>query len=339
VYWGAFGSIGRAGNDGSAPQPEFIKGIPGFVCGVAVDSGHIYWGDYNLETIGRANIDGSQVESEFIKGAHHACGVAVSSSHVYWTSPDGYVGFANIDGSAPSVTATPGSSPCGIAVDSGYAYYVAHDGSAYKIYRAGLNSPAVKIDPFAATPTGDCGLALGPDQRLYWTNGGFDSSKTSGLWSVGNSPSSPSVFLAPTEPEPWSVAVEATYAYWTTYNGGALNRVRVDGTQPPEKNIVTGIHSEAVGLAVDARPLPAPPVEPPSPGGEAGGGSQGSGGGGSGSTAPPSGAPTPTPPPAKVTPKPKKCKEGFRRKLVKGKKKCVKVKVQKHKHRRHHRHA
>jgi hypothetical protein len=241
VYWGAFGNIGRAGNDGSSPEREFIHGLaPGFVCGVAVDSAHIYWADYNRETIGRANIDGTGVEPEFIKGAHHACGVAVSPTHVYWTSRDGYVGFAGIDGSAPSVTATPGSEPCGIAVGPQYVYSMARVGGSYKIYRSGLETPAIKIDAFTvAAPSGFCGLAIGPPgpaQSLYWTNGGFGSSgSSSGLWSVETAPTAAPLFLAPTEPEPWSVAADGTYAYWTTFRGETLNRVRTDGTQPPEK--------------------------------------------------------------------------------------------------------
>jgi hypothetical protein len=41
---GAGGGIGRANNDGSDVQNKFIRG-PGVGkdCGVAVDSGHIYW--------------------------------------------------------------------------------------------------------------------------------------------------------------------------------------------------------------------------------------------------------------------------------------------------------
>jgi hypothetical protein len=345
--WGAFGNIGRAGNDGSNPEREFIHGLsPGFVCGVAVDSSHIYWADYNRETIGRANIDGTGVEPEFIKGAHKACGVAISSTHIYWTSQDGYIGFANLDGSAASVTATPGSEPCGIAVGPSYVYSMAKVAGAYKIYRSGLGSPAVPVDAFtAAAPTGFCGLAIGPpgpNQNLYWTNGGFgSSSSSSGLWFVGTAPTSPPISLAPnTGPEPWGVATDGTYAYWTTFRGEALSRVKVDGTQAPEENLVTGIGNESVGLAVDALPLPVPPVEPTQPGGgTGGGGSGGSGGdGGSGSTAPSTGSPTTTPPPVTTKPKPKPlvCKKGFRRKVVKGKARCAKVK--KHKHRRH-RHA
>jgi hypothetical protein len=221
-----------------------------------------------------------------------------------------------------------GGSPCGIAVGPAYAYYLTDTGSSFKIVRTGLGAPGPIVDTFTATPTGDCGLAFGPDQRLYWTNGGFNSSGTSGLWSVGNEPTSPPSFLAPTEPEPWSVAVDGTYAYWTTYKGHKLNRVRVDGTASPETVILAGIADESVGLAVDNLPLP--PAEPPPPGGgsePSGGGA--SGGGSSGSTTPP---PTPTTT-APRKPKPPVCKKGTRRKKVKGKARCVRVKKHKHRHR------
>jgi hypothetical protein len=84
-----------------------------------------------------------------------------------------------------------GGSTCEIAVGPAYADYLTDTGSSFKLVRTGLGAPGPIVDTFTATPTGDCGLAFGPDQRLYWTNGGFNSSGTSGLWSVGNEPTSP----------------------------------------------------------------------------------------------------------------------------------------------------
>jgi hypothetical protein len=62
--------------------------------------------------------------------------------------------------------------------------------------------------------------------------------------------------------------------------------------------------------------------------------SGGGGGGGGGGASPPSGgSPTPTPPPSPIThKKPLKCKKGLKKKKVRGKTKCVKIKHGKKKH-------
>lgn len=96
------------------------------VCGVAVDAGHIYWGDRLKETIGRAKVDGSQVEPEFIKSAHQACGIAVGPT---------------------------------------YAYYMTDTGTGFKILRTGLGAPGPIVDTFTATPTGDCATPTGPPTK------------------------------------------------------------------------------------------------------------------------------------------------------------------------------
>lgn len=81
VYWGGFGeSIGRAGLDGSHPEPSFITGIER-PCGVAVQGPHIYW---------TRNIPPGAVE-----------GTAVEGNRV-----------------AEMIIDHPGGDPCGIAADS-----------------------------------------------------------------------------------------------------------------------------------------------------------------------------------------------------------------------------
>jgi hypothetical protein len=276
VYYSSFGTIGRAENNGSVPEPEFIK-TPGFVCGIAVDAGHIYWGDHNSQTIGRANIDGSQVEPKFIQNAGEACGVAVNSTRIYWTSLNGLIGHANIDGSMATTQASPGgSSACGIAVDADGVYYNTKGGSGYVIYRAEPDTPAQPIGTIGVTPTGYCGLAVAAG-RLYWANGGPGSTST-GLWSATTTPPSAPVLLAQTEQEVWAVATDGSQAYWSTYAGGAVNRVGTDGVTPPEKGILTGLH-ESAGLAIDGLshtlpPVVVPPVPTPAP--APGGGSGGS---------------------------------------------------------------
>jgi hypothetical protein len=83
-------TIGRANLDGSNPDQNFITGAPGIpippsLCGLAVDSAHLYWtvqepfGAY-VPSIGRANLDGSGVNQSFISiPGWGARGVAVDS--------------------------------------------------------------------------------------------------------------------------------------------------------------------------------------------------------------------------------------------------------------------
>src|SRR5271166_5665798 len=83
-------TIGRANLDGSNPNQDFITGQPGVpvppsLCGLAVDSAHLYWTveeDLGLvvPSIGRANLDGSGVNQSFISlPGWGARGLAVDS--------------------------------------------------------------------------------------------------------------------------------------------------------------------------------------------------------------------------------------------------------------------
>ncbi len=83
-------TIGRANLDGGSPNQSFITGLPGIpmpptLCGLAVDSAHLYWtldeaaGAF-VPSIGRANLDGSAVNESFISiPGWDARGVAVDS--------------------------------------------------------------------------------------------------------------------------------------------------------------------------------------------------------------------------------------------------------------------
>jgi sugar lactone lactonase YvrE len=81
VYWADYqmvgpSAIGRAGPDGSDPEPTFIPGLSD-PYGIAVDRGHIYWLG-GTSAVSRANLDGSAIESEFIT-ADSPWGVTVDS--------------------------------------------------------------------------------------------------------------------------------------------------------------------------------------------------------------------------------------------------------------------
>jgi len=107
--------------------------------------------------------------------------------------------------------------------------------------------------------------------------------------------------------------------------GGSLTFDAVAGTT--YKIAVDGRGGDAGHFELSLEPFDAPPSEPP-PGD---GGGQG-GGGAPGDTVSPPGAPSTSPPPAKRPSKLKRCKPGFVRKTVHGKRTCVKKKRLRAKH-------
>jgi hypothetical protein len=197
VYWANNGiegtvglmtgtTIGRANLDGTAPDQNFITGANG-PCGVAVDSGHVYWANRVGNSIGRANLDGTGANANFITGANGPCGVAVDSGHVYWAnsgydpaaSTGGYagttIGRANLDGTAPNQSfisgtgsgPTGGSGPFGVAVDSGHVYW-ANIRTPYSVGRADLDGSA--IDPHFIDDEGNLtGVAVNSDPAKLLT--------------------------------------------------------------------------------------------------------------------------------------------------------------------------
>ena len=268
IYFGNHKAIGRAELDGSNVEPDFIP-VSGFACGVAVDSGHIYWGDENEQTIGRASLSGDEVEPHFITAAGPVCGVAVNATGIYWTNLAGGIGHAAINGSGANALAasTTGVEPCGIAVNSDELYYGWHgNGSGvYGITRLSLEEgPFLQpLETMTTEATGMCGIAL-DSSWLYWANGG--PSNLTGDTLGRMAPASPTPFndsFVQTEVAPWGVAVDSSHIFWTVYQAGTIGRSDLSGANPPEQKFITGLQ-EPVGIAVDngAPPAPTPPSTP-----------------------------------------------------------------------------
>jgi streptogramin lyase len=110
IYWGDAENdwIGRANNDGSGVNPNFIKTGEEPV-GVAVDASHVYWAEQDGNAIGRANIDGSGVDNSFIAGIAEPTGVAVNGSSIYWDTLTGTVGRAELSGAILNAKLVSGS--------------------------------------------------------------------------------------------------------------------------------------------------------------------------------------------------------------------------------------
>jgi hypothetical protein len=130
-------SVGRANIDGSSPNSELIDGI--LACGVAADSGHVYWLAQTVQNsyIGRAELGGLNPDYDFAKlKSGFQCGVAIDALHVYWA-------------------------------DLGL-------GAGKDIGRADISNGSGVDETFISGGSGVCGLTVF-DSQLYWVNAGTDS--------------------------------------------------------------------------------------------------------------------------------------------------------------------
>jgi hypothetical protein len=147
------------------------------VCGIAVDSDHIYWGDQNASAIARANLDGTDLSRDFIPvtGSHPgpgmppACNPLVDGAHIYWGAPD-TIARANLDGtgvnnsfiSAPGVGS--GEVPNVCAHDATYLYWtdVVPPGSTSWVGRTSLDG--TDVQPHFMSVESPTGCAVAPSQ-------------------------------------------------------------------------------------------------------------------------------------------------------------------------------
>ncbi len=167
-------TIGRANLDGTGVNEDFITGASA-PCGIAVDSGHIYWANLGPgatgTTIGRANLDGTGVNEDFITGASAPCGIAVDSGHIYWANAGNSsvtgttIGRANLDGTGVDQSFITGADgPCGVAVDGQHIYWANYGpdhlgGFGTAIGRANLDGTGVN-QSFIFTTDATCGVAV-----------------------------------------------------------------------------------------------------------------------------------------------------------------------------------
>jgi len=81
VYWGGFGeSIGRAGLDGSNPEPSFITGIDR-PCGIAVQGGRIYWTrNEPVGSVQSTDLEGNHVVETVVDQGGYPCGMAADTT-------------------------------------------------------------------------------------------------------------------------------------------------------------------------------------------------------------------------------------------------------------------
>jgi hypothetical protein len=248
VYWTNGEAIGRAKLDGSGVEQEFISGVAR-PGGLAVDGAHVYWTDFTGNAIGRANLDGSGVEPTFSSRPNSPNGVAVAGGHVYW--PDEHsIGRANLDGSYVNRNFITGAaSPGGVALDGAHVYWTNEEGNS--IGRAGLDGSEADQE-FITGADSPRGIAV-DGEHVYWANAGTDSIGRADLNGSGANPAFiPGVFAH-------GVAVDGEHIYWTNeqivgeeeaeQEVTSIGRANLDGSEADPGFIDTFTHT---GVAVFA---------------------------------------------------------------------------------------
>lgn len=286
IYWGDVQNhrIGRAENDGSGVNPNFIH-TAGAPIGVAVDSGHVYWASEDGNTIGRANIDGTGVDDNFITGVSKPDSVAVNGTSIYWATLPGPIGRANLDGSNVNKNfVTQAIQPCGIALDSGHLYWADEVLAEARIGRASLDGFAVEpefVNIGAAFP---CGVAVN-SASIFWADLGFIGPGTRIGRADKTTGKGVDVSFISGAAAPCGITLDtSSRLYWANAETNTIARANTDGTEVNESFIATG-GFQICGVAVDT--LSTPPPSPPSGGGSSGGGTGGGGGGSTPDTTPP----------------------------------------------------
>jgi hypothetical protein len=157
-------------------------------CGLAVNAGHIYWGEDTGSQVGRSNLDGGSPDPTFIDTpAGGNCGVAVNLTHVFWAVFGGLgagtsIGRAGISNPASADDSYIGgaTSPCGVAVDSSRIYWANEAPGTIGI--ANLDSTGVN-QTFISGGSGSCGVAV--DSLAPPPDGGGGAVEPSNQFSFG----------------------------------------------------------------------------------------------------------------------------------------------------------
>lgn len=251
---------------------------------IAVDRSHLYYASSDT-TIGRADLDGAHADNNFVTGlTAKVRGLAVNDSYLYWTqyanSTDetnrGVFRIGLVGGVAgPALIANTWGAPAGIALDSTYIYWANPsfnggtpiDGRT-AVSRSRLDGTEV-IDSYVGYSTAgapgseEMNSVAVSGNRLFVSYFGANITVST---MDGPAPLSSSVFLTtPTQVlSNVGMAADSTYLYYSNEPPiGAISRVRVNGSAPPELNFIPSGNGSTIrpfgGVAVE----PAPPSPPP----------------------------------------------------------------------------
>jgi hypothetical protein len=272
VYWtdatdGSW-SIGRANLDGSGVDPGFISGL-GNPCGVAVDAGHVYWGNRATNSIGRANLDGSGANPTFIVNndptVGFPCSPAIGGGRIWWANflsnnpGEGSIARANLDGTGVQSTffnsPSNAASPLGVALSGTQVLWSNTD-----LNGTGTPSPNIASAGTDGTPPPNLGFIpfsspLVPSWLAANGTHVYAAVTVSGLsgfhverFKLDGTSDTPAAFQR--IDGSGGVAVDPGHLYWANFNEGTISRGNLDGSSPDFAYIRTG--DLINGIAVDA---------------------------------------------------------------------------------------
>ena len=247
IYWANpdTGTIGRANNDGTGVNQDFITGANG-PCGVAVTGAHIFWANDGSNTIGRANLDGTGVNQSLATGSD-GCGVASDGQHVWWTNTSaGKIGYALVGGAFPSENYITGqNSPCGIALSGNRIFWTNADGTVGRATKnltvvESLSNPGIQST---------CSIAAN-DSHLY-----FSQYAALGTFSVARTNLDLNDRINVTSGKSLcGVGLSSSHLYFGDNAGvpGSIARAGLDGSNKSPR-FITGSGGRVCGVAVDNR--------------------------------------------------------------------------------------
>jgi streptogramin lyase len=255
VYWTNStypGTIGRADSDGQNANQSFITGVS-IPIGIAVNSTHIYWANFNTSSIGRADRDGQNVNQSFITGGANSSGVAIDGSHIYWANVNsGTIGRADLDGQNVNQNFITGLYfPNSVAVDGSHIYWAnSLQGGRENttIGRADLDGQ--NVNQSFITSARPYGVVV-DGSHIYWANQpywAYQPDDAIGRADLDGQNVNESFITGPSSP--YGVAVDGSHVYWTNSNG-TIGRADLDGQNVNQSFITGGSDAFAFGLAVD----------------------------------------------------------------------------------------
>jgi hypothetical protein len=208
--------------------------------GIAVDGTDVYWTGAETGLIQKVSkLGGAPVT---LATTSNPRGLALDDAYVYWAA-DGGIARVPKAGGAPEMLGAATGFPWFIAVDDTSAYWTTYTGGdLMRVPKDGSAAPTALVSGEAVA----FGLALVGDRILY--------TDSDGVLSLPKAGGAATVLVTGSQ-SPWSIAVDATTAYWTEACGpdcGAVRSVPQGGGAPAE--LATGLDAPS-GIVTDGGEL------------------------------------------------------------------------------------